>query len=174
MSSRDLDMLFWRPDLAIPDVTVVLDVVSLLERMKDGKVITCPSTVGTALVWRKDWPGTVSLVRRDLLALDGDDLFGDMPSFYWHDFPISMLGQAVVTGFHEVLVHHSGENVPVMVGPHEDAPGWLCIDEFSQYAGGYVGLGLVEPHEGVNVSVERITDFLAAVWQVPVPGRSGQ
>jgi hypothetical protein len=132
--------------------------------------------VGTALVWRKDWPGTVSLVRCDLLSDGGPylDLLGDMPSFYWHDFPISMLEQAVITGFDEVLVHHSGENVPVMVGPHEDAPGWLCIDEFSQYADGYVGLELVEPHEGINVSVERVTDFLATVWQVPVPGRSGQ
>ncbi|MFI7131557.1 hypothetical protein ACIBQ1_38185 [Nonomuraea sp. NPDC050153] len=169
MSDRSLDMLFWRPDLATPDVTIVLEIASLVERMMCGEIIHCPSTLGTALIWRKDWPGTVSLVRRDLLSIGGEDLYEDMPSFFWHDFPMNVLERAVVTGFDEVLIHRSGENVSVMVGPNEHAPGWLSIDEFNQYASGYVGLGLVEPHEGINVPTERITDFLAAVWKVPVP-----
>jgi hypothetical protein len=168
------DTLFWRPDLSAPDVTMVLAVTPLVERMKGTVLTHCPSTVATALTWRKVTPDTVSLVRRDLLDDNQDSLYGDSPSFYWHDFPVSFLEQAAVAGFDGWLMHPADldSGWAVAVSPHESAPGWLTISENNQFADGYVGLGLPEPGEEINVALERVIDFLAAVWRTPVPGGS--
>lgn len=167
MSNHNLDVLFWRDGLPEADVTMVLEIMPLVERMKNGKVVHCPTTVGTALTWWKGQPDTVNLIRRDMLDEDDYDLHGDPPSFYWHSFPIRLLQQAVVAGFDGWLFHPLGPDTvrAVTISPDETAPGWLAIVETDELADGYVGLGLPEPHEQVNVSVERITDFLALWYQ---------
>lgn len=166
MSEQDLHALFQRADLPGADVVTVLEVVSLVDRMEDGKVINCPSTVSTALTWSSSQPDMVNLVRRDLLEEGEDDLWGAPPSFYWHTFPIDLLRRAVVTEFDEFLLHPSGYDMDraVTISPHESAPGWITIGENDALAEGYVGLRFPEPHEHINVSVERITDFLTATW----------